>query len=186
MTALPLRAEQDSHGRVHEIAELCAELDSLHGDIERVGDANRSFIRAVPPHYQESASNLIHYLALRRHDLRILQPRLAALGLSSLGAPKPACWRRSLRSEPHCRRCRSTRMVKSRRLQTRRANRNCSTRTRKRCSAAPGQSRRAHHGDDAERSRRRLHARARARCEQGMDCMRINCAHDDVATSGRG
>ncbi len=85
MTALPLRAEQDSHERGQEIAELCGELGSLHADIERVGDANRSFIRAVPPHYQESASNLIHYLALRRHDLRILQPRLAALGLSSLG-----------------------------------------------------------------------------------------------------
>jgi pyruvate kinase len=32
-----------------------------------------------------SASNLLHYLALRRHDIRALQERLAALGLSSLG-----------------------------------------------------------------------------------------------------
>ena len=29
--------------------------------------------------------NLLHYLALRKHDLRDLQSRLAALGLSSLG-----------------------------------------------------------------------------------------------------
>jgi hypothetical protein len=28
---------------------------------------------------------LIHYLALRRHDIRRLQEQLAALGLSSLG-----------------------------------------------------------------------------------------------------
>lgn len=33
----------------------------------------------------ESAKNLLHYLALRRHDLRPIQERLAANGLSSLG-----------------------------------------------------------------------------------------------------
>jgi pyruvate kinase len=33
----------------------------------------------------ESARNLLHYLALRRHDLRQIQERLAAQGLSSLG-----------------------------------------------------------------------------------------------------
>jgi pyruvate kinase len=32
-----------------------------------------------------SASNLLHYIALRRHDVRQLQEQLAALGLSSLG-----------------------------------------------------------------------------------------------------
>ena len=35
--------------------------------------------------HQESARNLLHYLALRCHDLRPLQLQLAALGLSSLG-----------------------------------------------------------------------------------------------------
>ncbi len=34
---------------------------------------------------RESARNLLHYIALRRHDLRSLQSRLAKLGLSSLG-----------------------------------------------------------------------------------------------------
>jgi pyruvate kinase len=34
---------------------------------------------------QAGAANLLHYLALRRHDIRELQERLAALGLSSLG-----------------------------------------------------------------------------------------------------
>ncbi len=37
------------------------------------------------PAYHKSARNLIHYLALRRHDVRQLQEKLAALGLSSLG-----------------------------------------------------------------------------------------------------
>ena len=35
--------------------------------------------------HQKSARNLLHYLALRCHDLRPLQQRLAELGLSSLG-----------------------------------------------------------------------------------------------------
>ena len=35
--------------------------------------------------HSESAKNLLHYLALRRHDLRGIQKRLAAHGLSSLG-----------------------------------------------------------------------------------------------------
>ncbi len=39
----------------------------------------------VHPNYRDSAVNLLHYLAMRRHDLRPLQLRLAALGLSSLG-----------------------------------------------------------------------------------------------------
>ncbi len=34
---------------------------------------------------RDSARNLLHYMALRRHDLRPLQLRLAKLGLSSLG-----------------------------------------------------------------------------------------------------
>jgi pyruvate kinase len=36
------------------------------------------------------ARNLLHYLALRRRDIRSLQERLAAVGLSSLGRAEPA------------------------------------------------------------------------------------------------
>jgi pyruvate kinase len=91
MPALPVRADSDSHAdsatrkRTREIAALCADLDSLHSDIQRVAAESSSFIDGVPANYRESARNLIHYLALRRHDLRALQPKLSALGLSSLG-----------------------------------------------------------------------------------------------------
>ncbi len=37
------------------------------------------------PELRESAYNLIHYLAVRRHDVRLLQDDLSRLGLSSLG-----------------------------------------------------------------------------------------------------
>ena len=39
----------------------------------------------VHANFRESARNLVHYLSLRRHDLRPLQLSLARLGLSSLG-----------------------------------------------------------------------------------------------------
>lgn len=42
-------------------------------------------IARVDPAYQASARNLVHYLALRRRDVRPIQTQLVALGLSSLG-----------------------------------------------------------------------------------------------------
>jgi len=54
---------------------------------EMVGDAAKSasLLDLVHANYRQSARNLVHYLAFRRRDLRALQLRLAALGLSSLG-----------------------------------------------------------------------------------------------------
>ena len=45
----------------------------------------RDELAAIHPLYAVSAHNLVHYLALRRHDLRPLQEQLTAHGLSSLG-----------------------------------------------------------------------------------------------------
>src|SRR5512140_1025841 len=42
-------------------------------------------VRAAAAHHSASARNLLHYLALRGHDLRGLQTSLSELGLSSLG-----------------------------------------------------------------------------------------------------
>jgi pyruvate kinase len=42
-------------------------------------------LEKVKPEFRASARNLIHYLALRRHDIRELQADLRMLGLSSLG-----------------------------------------------------------------------------------------------------
>ena len=42
-------------------------------------------IAATHPIHRRSAANLVHYLELRRHDVRDLQERLASVGLSSLG-----------------------------------------------------------------------------------------------------
>jgi len=44
-----------------------------------------SELRSTAPVYQHSVCNLLHYMALRRRDIRPLQRELARLGLSSLG-----------------------------------------------------------------------------------------------------
>lgn len=68
-----------------EIAELLTELVRLRQEMVEVATQAAGRIAKVDPTFQASAHNLLHYLALRRHDLRPLQQRLAALGLSSLG-----------------------------------------------------------------------------------------------------
>src|SRR5665213_2010256 len=85
MSSLAVLAHSDAGARAQEIRALSAEMDSLCADIRNVATEGSHFLDAVPPGLQASARNLIHYLALRRHDLRALQPRLSALGLSSLG-----------------------------------------------------------------------------------------------------
>ncbi|MGA7872418.1 MAG: pyruvate kinase [Candidatus Binatus sp.] len=79
----------------NEVSLSAAGADSFEALISRLREIHRSLIKhegdlrerasAVHPAYRKSAINLIHYLALRREDVRTLQDELAALGLSSLG-----------------------------------------------------------------------------------------------------
>jgi pyruvate kinase len=72
-------------GRRAEIAGLIAELERLMAASGAIEDEYRAELSAVHPSQYPSARNLLHYLALRRLDLRDTQHRLARLGLSSLG-----------------------------------------------------------------------------------------------------
>ena len=60
-------------------------MDFLRSEMISLEDSGPSQSAAVPAEHRPSAANLMHYLALRRHDIRQLQAELAALGLSSLG-----------------------------------------------------------------------------------------------------
>ncbi|MDP2292905.1 MAG: pyruvate kinase [Actinomycetota bacterium] len=67
-------------------------LEQLETDVRAVRDAmlaaeaaRAADIAAAHPSHRRSAANLVHYLELRHHDVRDLQARLAATGLSSLG-----------------------------------------------------------------------------------------------------
>jgi pyruvate kinase len=76
-----------AHGshRLLEIRALRGELDALAKDMRQVKIQGASVLQAVGSRARASACNLLHYLAFRRHDLRSLRSRLTALGLSSLG-----------------------------------------------------------------------------------------------------
>jgi pyruvate kinase len=67
------------------IEQLVAQLESLRSGM--IDAAQRYVGTCGEAHsvHAESQRNLLHYLELRRHDLRPLQQELAMLGLSSLG-----------------------------------------------------------------------------------------------------
>ncbi len=70
----------------HALLErLSDELASLSDDMLRLESSLLKKTLAVHEAHRRSARNLAHYLALRRHDVRALQSQLALLGLSSLG-----------------------------------------------------------------------------------------------------
>jgi pyruvate kinase len=68
-----------------EIQQIAGELEQLHNEMVNLVNDYLPALAEIEPEKRPSASNLLHYLALRRHDIRALQERLAALGLSSLG-----------------------------------------------------------------------------------------------------
>ncbi len=69
----------------NEFGRLIGEFESIRDDMLRMVEESADLLRDVHPQHQPSARNLLHYLALRSCDLRPVQARLAAAGLSSLG-----------------------------------------------------------------------------------------------------
>ena len=65
--------------------ELIRKLESLRDDVIRYADSHSELLEALPENRRASARNLLHYLALRKHDIRPLQEQLALVGLSSIG-----------------------------------------------------------------------------------------------------
>ena len=68
-----------------DVAAVARELESIRDSMLAETAELAPRLEAVNPTHGPSARNLLHYLALRRHDLRPLQTQLARLGLSSLG-----------------------------------------------------------------------------------------------------
>lgn len=62
-----------------------ADLDDLLDSVSAAEARWAPWLAAVDAGQRDSARNLVHYWALRQHDLRDLQGRLAGVGLSSLG-----------------------------------------------------------------------------------------------------
>ncbi|OGX86720.1 pyruvate kinase [Hymenobacter glacialis] len=169
-----------------ELTRLLAELTALRTDMLALAEQANEQLQAVHPTFQHSARNLLHYLALRQHDRRDLQRRLAALGLSSLG-----------RAEAHAlATVEAVRAV----VQALLAPDAFEPDPENAPDFASGPRLLARHSDaclgpapaaPGVRIMVTMPAEAAANYElvrdllrEGMDCMRINCAHDDAMAWG--
>jgi pyruvate kinase len=70
---------------VDQLDDLIAQLSTLRAEMATLEQRSSPELQSLPETHRQSAINLLHYLALRRHDLRSLQEQLASYGLSSLG-----------------------------------------------------------------------------------------------------
>jgi len=137
-------------------------------------------LRNVDAAHLPSARNLVHYLALRRRDLRELQDRLATLGLSSLGRTE-SCVEATLgalldvlaratgTTVEHPRDGAVTFVEGRRRLE----------RATAQLLGPPRASRRVRILVTLPSEAAYDPALVRELLSRGMDCARINCAHDD-------
>ena len=179
------------HGGTHawpghaDIDDVIQELTAIRTDMVAGPTMPQRRLDEIHANYRDSACNLLHYLALRRRDLRPLQLRLASLGLSSLG-----------RAESHVLATVDAVLESLHRL----AGRPWQPPSRDEglISFADGQRLLTEHTDTllgaatAGRSVRIMvtmpseagqdYNLVHDLLKQGMDCMRVNCAHDDAAT----
>ena len=175
-------------GDLKEFRALLAEVKALRGDVDlKAGVLMGSWgVDADKPKVVPRILNLAHYIALREHDLTDLQYRLAARGLSSLG-----------RSEGHVAEALDTLIATLKRL----------TGDPGAPYLSPALARAGTAELEAETDRlfgKRQKGAPRARVmatlpteaaaepelvsslvSAGMDCARINCAHDDPEVWGR-
>ena len=80
-----LRNNIHSHSELKNIEELILHLDCIWEELNRVECQFESKVNHLELVWRRSAVNLLQYVELRKHDIRPLQESLANLGLSSLG-----------------------------------------------------------------------------------------------------
>ncbi len=67
------------------LGPLIDELNAIRAEMVRMEHRFNRELGLLQPNFNYSARNLLHYVALRRRDVRDLQQKLAMLGISSLG-----------------------------------------------------------------------------------------------------
>jgi pyruvate kinase len=88
LKVISMRAKQRTEREVARALRLERAARGLEELRRAARAAEKEFsaeLELAAPSMRESAYNLVHYLAVRRHDVRQLQDELARLGLSSLG-----------------------------------------------------------------------------------------------------
>jgi pyruvate kinase len=163
--------------------DLLRELAALHQDLTTLEGESSEVLQKVHACHQVSAANLIHYLGLRRRDVRPLQEKLAAAGLSSMGRAEShvlsnldaiiTLLQRALGKQPQqaCPSLAGSSATGPALLETNTNNLLGKPPPQRRVRimvTLPGEA-----ADDYSLIKEML--------LQGMDCARINCAHDDTA-----
>lgn len=86
MTSSPTSSDPAAwNGDKKAYTSLLRELTSLQQELIALEKESEKTLAKVEPRHLGSAANLVHYLGLRRRDVRSLQDKLTAIGLSSLG-----------------------------------------------------------------------------------------------------
>lgn len=163
---------------------LIDKLEILHREMLDLAKENLPMLEQIQPDRRLSAANLLHYLALRRRDVRGMQEQLADLGLSSLG-----------RIETHVLSGVEAVMRALAGLQKKKAAPPAFAGPI--CDAAEGRrllerNTKVLLGDESPGRNVRImvtmpsaaatdYALVQDLLHRGMNCMRINCAHDDEA-----
>ncbi|HUO37916.1 MAG TPA: pyruvate kinase [Mycobacterium sp.] len=78
-------AHRASRDAVSRLVTLQRDVDQLLRELDEAQSLWSPWLAAVAKPHRGSARNLVDYWAIRQHDLRDLQSRLASFGLSSLG-----------------------------------------------------------------------------------------------------
>jgi pyruvate kinase len=164
-----------------EFTDLIQQIEALRDDIRRRASRHEEMLDALPNEHRDSARNLLHYLALRSRDLRPLQDRLAHLGLSSIG-----------RAEPHVMATLEAVLHNLKSISGKQAGpaaaeiydafnegaRRLQDNTRQLLGPAP-KNRRAHIMVTMPAEAADDYLLVHQLIRNGMDCIRINCSHDD-------
>lgn len=85
MTPAKKTGEKSEHALDAAYRSALKELKALRHDLLELEKKSAETLLRVDVRHRESAINLMHYLGLRRKDVRPLQHKLCALGLASLG-----------------------------------------------------------------------------------------------------
>jgi pyruvate kinase len=157
--------------QLREIREM---LEHLDREMELLAQAHP--VEPVRPRHRDGARNLLHYVALRQHDIRGLQEELAKLGLSSLGRMESrgqASVRAVLRVLTQLDECHLTEPVPGMREGRQQLERNTEALLGPRPAARSVRIMVTMPSEAASNPQL-----LRDLLVSGMDCMRINCAHD--------
>jgi pyruvate kinase len=165
--------------------ELIQELESLRRGINEQVAQTRDRVPELALDRVESAENLLHYLAFRSNDVRPLQDRLARIGMSSLGRAEPHVMA-TIDSVIHNLRLVSGKKQPGDDFQPIHAAFDSGAdRLEKNTTRLFGEhppNRRAHIIVTMPTNAAEDYLMVHQLLLSGMNCMRINCAHDDPGT----